>query len=72
MRRESFALGAGRALQAALVTACRVARRPASFDISGSLLGFRGRAGVLIARRDVMAALETTRPPAPRRRTRKW
>jgi putative heme transporter len=51
MRSESFALGAGRALQAALVTACRVARRPASLDISGSLLGFRGRAGVLIAAR---------------------
>jgi putative heme transporter len=51
MRSESFALGAGRALQRALATACRVARRPASFDIPGSLLGFRDRAGALIAAR---------------------
>ncbi len=51
MRSESFAVRAGRALQVALVTACRVARRPASFDIPGSLLGFRDRAGALIAAR---------------------
>jgi putative heme transporter len=51
MRSESFALGAGRALQSALAAACRVARRPASFDIPGSLLGFRDRAGALIAAR---------------------
>jgi putative heme transporter len=51
MRSESFALGAGRALQSALVTVCRVARRPASFDIPGSLLAFRDRAGALIAAR---------------------
>ncbi len=51
MRSESFAVGAGRALQSALAIACRVARRPASFDISGSLPGFRDRAGVLIAAR---------------------
>jgi putative heme transporter len=51
MGSESFALGAGRALQSALATACRVARRPASFDIPGSLLGFRDRAGALIAAR---------------------
>ena len=51
MRSESFAVRAGRALQLALVTACRVARRPASFDIPGSLLGFRDRAGALIAAR---------------------
>ena len=51
MRSESFAVRAGRALQVALVTACRVARRPASFDIPGSLLGFRDRAGALIASR---------------------
>jgi putative heme transporter len=51
MRSESFAVHAGRALQLALVTACRVARRPASFDIPGSLLGFRDRAGALIAAR---------------------
>jgi putative heme transporter len=51
MRSESFALGAGHALQAALAIACRVARRPASFDLPGSLLGFRDRAGALIAAR---------------------
>ena len=51
MRSESFALGAGRALQPVLAIACRVARRPASFDIPGSLLGFRDRAGALIAAR---------------------
>src|SRR5580658_10151391 len=39
MRSESFALGAGRALQPVLAIACRLARRPASFDIPGSLLG---------------------------------
>ncbi len=33
MRSESFAVRAGRALQLVLVTACRVARRPRSFDI---------------------------------------
>ena len=51
MRSESFAVRAGRVLQLALVTACRVARRPASFDIPGSLLGFRDRAGARIAAR---------------------
>src|SRR5208282_2299996 len=51
MRSELFALRAGRALQLALVTACRVVRRPASFDIPGSLLGFRDRAGARIAAR---------------------
>jgi uncharacterized membrane protein YbhN (UPF0104 family) len=51
MRSESFALGAGRALQPALALACRVARRPASFDLPGSLLGFRDRAGARIAAR---------------------
>ena len=51
MRSESFAVRAGRVLQRALVTACRVARRPRSFDIPGSLLGFRDRAGALIAAR---------------------
>ena len=45
MRSESFAVRTGRALQPALVTACRAARRPRSFDIPGSLLGFRDRAG---------------------------
>jgi len=51
MRSESFAVRAGRALQLTLVTACRAARRPASFDIPGSLLGFRQRAGALIGAR---------------------
>ena len=51
MRSESFAVRAGRALQLVLVTACRVARRPKSFDIPGSLLGFRDRAGALITAR---------------------
>jgi uncharacterized protein (TIRG00374 family) len=51
MRSESLAVRAGRGGQLARVTACRVARRPASFDIPGSLLGFRDRAGALIASR---------------------
>src|SRR5580700_9859127 len=51
MRSESFAGCAGRALQLTLVTACRVVHRPASFDIPRSLLGFRDRAGTLIAAR---------------------
>jgi putative heme transporter len=51
MRSESFALRAGRALQPALAIACRMARRQASFDVPGSLLGFRDRAGALIATR---------------------
>ena len=51
MRSESFAVRAGRALQPALAIACRLIRRPASFDVPGSLLGFRDRAGALIATR---------------------
>jgi uncharacterized protein (TIRG00374 family) len=51
MRSESFALGAGRALQPALALAARLARRPASVDLPGALLGFRDRAGALIAAR---------------------
>ena len=51
MRSESFALRAGRALQPALAIACRVVRRQAPFDVPGSLLGFRDRAGALIAAR---------------------
>ena len=51
MRSESFALRAGRALQLALVMACRVVRRQASFDVPGSLLGFRDQAGALITAR---------------------
>ena len=51
LRSESFALRAGRALQFALVMACRLVRRQASFDVPGSLLGFRDQAGALIAAR---------------------
>ena len=51
MRSESFAVRAGRALRPALAFACRVARRPPPADIPGSLLGFRHRAGTLIAAR---------------------
>ena len=51
MRSESFAFRAGRALQLMLVTACRLVRRQASFDVPGSLLSFRDRAGALIAAR---------------------
>jgi putative heme transporter len=51
MRSESFAVRAGRALQPAVAIACRMVRRPASFDVPGSLLGFRDRAGALIAAR---------------------
>ena len=51
MRSESFAVRAGRALQSALAISCRVVRRPVSFDIPGSLLGFRDRASALIAAR---------------------
>jgi uncharacterized protein (TIRG00374 family) len=51
MRSESFAVRAGRALQPAVAIFCRVIRRPVSFDIPGSLLGFRDRASALIAAR---------------------
>jgi len=51
MRSEWFALGAGRALQPALALACRVARRPASFDVPAALLDFRDQAGTLIGAR---------------------
>jgi putative heme transporter len=51
VRSESFAFRAGHALQLALVIGCRVVRRQASFDVPGSLLGFRCRAGALIAAR---------------------
>ena len=51
VRSESFAFRAGRVLQVALVLACRVVRRPASFDVPGSLTGFRDQAGALIAAR---------------------
>jgi uncharacterized membrane protein YbhN (UPF0104 family) len=51
MRSESFALAAGRALQPALAFAARVVRRPACADLPGALLGFRDRAGALIAAR---------------------
>src|SRR5579872_1142969 len=51
IRSESFALRIGRALQRVLATIGRLVHRPTSFDIPGSLLGFRGRAGALIAAR---------------------
>jgi uncharacterized membrane protein YbhN (UPF0104 family) len=51
VRSESFAFRAGRALQFVLVLACRVVRRPASFDVPESVLGFRHQAGALIAAR---------------------
>jgi uncharacterized membrane protein YbhN (UPF0104 family) len=51
MHSESFAVRAGHTLQLVLVTACRVGRRPTSFDIPGSLLSFRNRASALIAAR---------------------
>ena len=60
MRSESFAFRAGRALQLMLVTACRVVRRQASFDVLGSLLGFRDRAGALIAARGWRITAATT------------
>ena len=51
VRSEAFAFRAGRALQYAAVTACRLIRRRATFDVPGSLLGFRRQAGALIAAR---------------------
>ena len=51
VRSEAFAFRAGRALQYGAVTACRLIRRRATFDIPGSLLGFRRQAGALIAAR---------------------
>ena len=49
IRSESFALEAGRALQRALTVIFRLVRRRVSFDIPGSLAGFRDRASILIA-----------------------
>jgi len=51
VRSEAFAFRAGRALQYALVMVCRLVRRQASFDVPGSLLGFRRQAGALISAR---------------------
>jgi putative heme transporter len=51
VRSESFALRAGRVLQRVLAGGCRLVRRPAKFDIPGSLLSFRGQAGALISAR---------------------
>jgi putative heme transporter len=51
VRSEAFAFRAGRALQYAAVIACRLVRRRATFDVPGSLLGFRRQAGALIAAR---------------------
>jgi putative heme transporter len=48
IRSESFALRAGGALQRALTVTFRLVRRQASFDIPGSLAGFRSRASTLI------------------------
>jgi uncharacterized membrane protein YbhN (UPF0104 family) len=49
IRSESFALEAGHALQRALTVIFRLVRRRVSFDIPGSLAGFRDRASILIA-----------------------
>jgi putative heme transporter len=51
IRSESFALRAGHVVQHVLDVACRLVRRQVSFDIPGSLAGFRDRAGTLIAMR---------------------
>jgi uncharacterized protein (TIRG00374 family) len=51
VRSEAFPFRAGRALQYGAVNACRLARRKATFDIPGSLLGFRRQAGALIGAR---------------------
>jgi uncharacterized membrane protein YbhN (UPF0104 family) len=55
MRSESFALRAGNVLQGLLAFASRLARRKSRrlgpSDVPGSLLGFRERAGALIAAR---------------------
>jgi uncharacterized membrane protein YbhN (UPF0104 family) len=51
MRSESFALRAGHVLQGLLALASRLARRKPPADVPGSLLGFRDRAGALIAAR---------------------
>jgi uncharacterized protein (TIRG00374 family) len=51
VRSEAFAFRAGRALQYVLVIVCRLIRRKASFDVPGSLLGFRRQAGALISAR---------------------
>jgi len=59
VRSEAFAFRAGRALQYGAVTACRLARRKASFDVPGSLLGFRRQAGALISARGWRITLAT-------------
>lgn len=51
VRSEAFAFRAGRVLQYAAVTACRLVRRRAAIDVPGSLLRFRRQAGALIAAR---------------------
>jgi putative heme transporter len=51
VRSESFALGAGGALQRVLAIMCRLVRRQPPGDLPGSLLGFRHRAAALIAAR---------------------
>jgi putative heme transporter len=59
VRSEAFAFRAGRVLQYAAVTACRLIRRRATFDVPGSLLGFRRQAGALIAARGWRITLTT-------------
>jgi uncharacterized membrane protein YbhN (UPF0104 family) len=59
VRSEAFAFRAGRALQYAAVTGCRLIRRQATFDVPGSLLGFRRQAGALIAARGWRITLTT-------------
>jgi putative heme transporter len=59
VRSEAFAFRAGRVLQYAAVTACRLVRRRATFDVPGSLLGFRRQAGALIAARGWRITLTT-------------
>ncbi len=51
LRSESFALRAGRGLQRALASGCRLARRKPPADVPGSLLSFRERASGLLAAR---------------------
>ena len=59
VRSEAFAFRAGRVLQYTAVTACRLVRRRATFDVPGSLLGFRRQAGALIAARGWRITLTT-------------
>ena len=51
LRSESFALGAGRALQCAAGVTCRLARRPLPPGVAGWVPGFRGRTAALLTAR---------------------